>query len=214
VLFSALAQDSDLKILSTPQLMVTDNQTAQIQIGDQVPTLGPVQTTTTGVITSVNYINTGVQLIVTPRINAGGLVSMDISQAVSTPGPTTSSNINSPTVSQRSIQTHVAVQSGKTLVLGGLIQDQNNGGSSGLPYLSTIPVLGALFGAQNQSKVRTELVVLITPRVINNPEEASDVTREYRKRVDELKQDIQGLGTKRSADHGAGDAAQADGESK
>jgi len=199
VLFNALAQDSDLKILSTPQLMVTDNQTAQIQIGDQIPTLGPVQTTTTGVITSVNYINTGVQLTVTPRINAGGLVSMDISQAVSTPGSTTTSAINSPTISQRSIQTHVAVQSGKTLVLGGLIQDQDGGGNTGLPYLSRIPVLGALFGTQSVTKVRTELVVLITPRVINNPEEATDVTQEYRKRVDELKQQIEGAMPKATA---------------
>jgi general secretion pathway protein D len=192
VLFNALAQDSDLKILSTPQLMVTDNQTAQIQVGDQIPTLGNTQTTNTSTITSVNYINTGVQLTVTPRINAGGLVSMDISQAVSTPGATTTSAINSPTVSQRSIQTHVAVQSGKTLVLGGLIQDQDGGGNTGLPYLSRIPVLGALFGTQSVTKVRTELVVLITPRVINNPEEATDVTQEYRKRVEELKQQIEG----------------------
>lgn len=199
VLFNALAQDSDLKILSTPQLMVTDNQTAQIQVGDQIPTLGNTQTTTTSTITSVNYINTGVQLTVTPRINAGGLVSMDISQAVSTPGATTTSAINSPTVSQRSIQTHVAVQSGKTLVLGGLIQDQDGGGNTGLPYLSRIPVLGALFGTQSVTKVRTELVVLITPRVINNPEEATDVTQEYRKRVDELKQQIEGALPKTTA---------------
>jgi general secretion pathway protein D len=192
-LFSALEQDSDLKILSTPQLMVTDNQTAQIQIGDQVPTLGNTQTTTTGIITSVNYISTGVQLTVTPRINAGGLVSMDISQAVSTPSTTTTSGINSPTVSQRSIVTHVAVQSGKTLVLGGLMQDQDGGGNTGLPYLSRVPVLGALFGAQSKTKVRNELVVLITPRVINNPEEASDITREYRERVHDLKEEIRSV---------------------
>ena len=198
-LFSALEVDSDLKILSTPQLMVTDNQTAQIQIGDQVPTLGNTQTTSTGTITSVNYISTGVQLTVTPRINAGGLVSMDISQAVSTPSATTTSQINSPTVSQRSIVTHVAVQSGKTLVLGGLMQDQDGGGNTGLPYLSRLPVLGALFGAQSQSKVRNELVVLITPRVINNPEEASDITREYRNRVDELKKEVQGISAHRAA---------------
>jgi general secretion pathway protein D len=192
VLFNALAQDSDLKILSTPQLMVTDNQTAQIQIGDQVPTLGNTQTTPTGIITSVNYINTGVQLTVTPRINAGGLVSMDISQVVSTPSATSTSAINSPTVSQRAITTHVAVQSGKTLVLGGLIQDQDGGGNTGLPYLSRIPVLGALFGTQSVTKVRNELVILITPRVINNPEEASEITQEYRHRVDELRQQIEG----------------------
>lgn len=192
-LFSALQADSDLKILSTPQLMVTDNQTAQIQIGDQVPTLGSTQTTSTGTITSVNYINTGVQLTVTPRINAGGLVSLDITQAVSTPSATTTSGINSPTVSQRFIQTHVAVQSGKTLVLGGLMQDQDGGGSTGLPYLANIPILGALFGAQNKSKTRNELVVLITPRVINNAEDAADITHDYRSRVDELRREIEGL---------------------
>ena len=207
VLFNALAQDSDLKILSTPQLMVTDNQTAQIQIGDQVPTLGNTQTTATGTITSVNYINTGVQLTVTPRINAGGLVSMDISQAVSTPSATSTSAINSPTVSQRSIQTHVAVQSGKTLVLGGLIQDQDGGGNTGLPYLSRIPVLGALFGTQSVTKVRNELVILITPRVINNPEEASDVTQEYRKRVDELRQEVEGIKPKATTSAPASTAA-------
>lgn len=212
-LFSALEQDSDLKILSTPQLMVTDNQTAQIQIGDQVPTLGNTQTTTTGIITSVNYISTGVQLTVTPRINAGGLVSMDISQTVSTPSATTTSAINSPTVSQRSIVTHVAVQSGKTLVLGGLMQDQDGGGNTGLPYLSRMPVLGALFGAQNKTKIRNELVVLITPRVINNPEEASDITREYRDRVDELKKEVLGIGaTSRAGAQQPGLSTQAIGE--
>ena len=95
--------------------------------------------------------------------------------------------------------THVAVQSGKTLVLGGLMQDQDGGGNTGLPYLSRLPVLGALFGAQSQTKVRNELVILITPRVIKDSEEASEVTQEYRHRVDELKQEIQGVSRARDA---------------
>ena len=101
------------------------------------------------VVSSVQYLDTGVILSVTPHINAGGLVNMDINQEVSNASSTTTSGLNSPTISKRSAKTVVTVQSGETTVLGGLISENSSAGSTGLPFLSSIPILGALFGTQN-----------------------------------------------------------------
>ena len=120
-----------------------------------------------GTTGSVQYINTGVTLDVRPRVNPGGLVYLDIQQEVSNPGPTTSASGNPP-ISQRQIQTQVAVQSGETLMLGGLIQDNRTDGNTGLPLISKVPFLRNLFGQTAKHKNRTELIVLITPRVIAN----------------------------------------------
>ncbi len=120
-----LADESRIKVLSSPQLMVTDNQTAQIRVGDQVPVNTGETTGTAGTTTSFQYRDTGVLLQVTPRVNAGGLVSMEVSQEVSIPGPSSGNAGGNPTISQRSIQSSVVVQSGDTLVLGGLIRDEN-----------------------------------------------------------------------------------------
>jgi len=183
---NALASDNKLNILSSPHIMVADNQTAKIQVGDSVPIAGPQTVAATGVVvTSVQYLDTGVILSVTPSINAGGLVNLDINQEVSTASSTTTSGLNSPTIKKRSTKTIVTVQSGETMVLGGLISEQSTNDNTGLPFLSSIPILGGLFGTQTRDKARTELIVMITPRVANSVGQAKSVSDEFRKKMKE-----------------------------
>ena len=180
-----LATDSKLKIISSPHITVADNQKASIQVGDQVPTITQTQTTntTTGVISSVQYLNTGVLLNVTPRVNASGLVTLEINQEISNASKTTSSSIDSPTIQKRTAQSTVTVQSNETLVMAGLIKEENSRAADGLPLLSEVPLLGGLFGKQSRTDNRTELIILITPRVLHTVAQAAAVTDEYRKRV-------------------------------
>ena len=183
-MLTMLASNNKINVLSSPHIMVADNQTAHIQVGDSVPIAGPQSVGAAGVVvSSVQYLDTGVILSVTPHINAGGLVNMEINQEVSNASTTSSSTLNSPTISKRSAKTMVTVQSGETTVMGGLISENNSAGSSGLPFLSSIPILGGLFGTQNRSNTKTELIVLITPRVANNVGQAKMVSDEFRKKL-------------------------------
>lgn len=201
VQLSALETSGQAKNLSAPSLVVNNNQEAQLSVGDQIPViqtyyngLGYNNGTNTnnnnnnsnnGITGSVQYLNTGVTLDVKPRVNPGGLVYLDISQEVSNPGPTTSASGNPP-IQQRQIQTQVAVQSGQTILLGGLIRDNDNTGDSGVPLLNKVPGLRNLFGSTSKSKNRTELIVLITPRVISNSDEARQVTEDYSRQFESL----------------------------
>lgn len=187
-MLNALATDSKLKIVSSPHITVADNQTAKIQVGDRVPTIAQTQTvpsttTATGIISTVQYTETGVMLSVTPRVNAGGQVTMEINQEVSNAVPTTSSGIDSPTIQKRAAQSTVTVRSDETIVLAGLIKEEKSKGTEGLPLLASIPLLGGLFGTQNWADNRTELIILITPRVITDAPDAEAITREYRARM-------------------------------
>jgi general secretion pathway protein D len=187
VILNALTEITDVNVVSSPQLMVLDNQPARLQVGDEVPiaTQSSVSVTDADapIVNSVEYRDTGVVLEVTPRVNAGGLVVLDISQEVSDVVETTTSDINSPTIQQRQIQTTVAVQSGDTVVLGGLIEDDQAEGISGVPLLSDIPLLGNLFKVTSRVRLRRELLIFITPKVVSNREEAREVTEELRRRL-------------------------------
>ncbi len=190
--FNTLATDNKLNILSSPHIMVADNQTAKIQVGDSVPTQTSSTTSlasvTTGTVTStVQYLDTGIMLSVTPRINSGGLVNLDVTQEVSTATETKSSSINSPTISKRAAKTIVTIQSGETMVLGGLISERSNNGSAGIPFLSQIPILGAIFGKQSRNTTKTELILLITPRVANNVVQGKEISDELRRKMGETK---------------------------
>lgn len=188
---SALAKTTKVNVLSSPHIMVTDNQLAKINVGASVPVAGQSTVVpgvgnipSTTVTSSVNYVDTGVVLSVRPHINAGGLVTLEISQEVSdVQQGITTVGVNSPTINKRSAQTIVAVQSGDTMVLGGLIKDDNENGTAGLPFLSELPVVGALFGAKTQTKSRREMIITITPRVVNDYQQARDVTAEFRKKL-------------------------------
>lgn len=179
-LLDVLAGQSKVKILSSPHLMVIDNQTAEIKVGDQVPVRTGSTVTEGGVTTeSIQYKDTGVLLGVTPRVNAGGLVTMDVNQEVTDLGdvePTTQQR----RFLQRTITSSVAVQTGETLVLGGLITENRNVSENGVPGLYHLPVVGPLFGSTTDDTKRTELLVLITPRVVRDQEEARRVTEELR----------------------------------
>lgn len=173
-----LADDDLLNVISSPSIMVLDNQTAEIQVGDQVPI--ETSSATANVITnSVEYRDTGVQLTVTPSVNAGGMVTMDIEQSVTDVAEDTS-GASQPTFLERSIVSRVAVRSKESIVLGGLIRDNKSKNSKGIPLLHDIPIIGGLFGARGTSNRRTELLVVITPRVIYNDSELRDVSREMR----------------------------------
>jgi general secretion pathway protein D len=137
-------------------------------------------------VNSIDYRATGVILKITPRVNQGGMVTMDISQEVSDVSKTDTSTLDSPTISQRKIDSTIAVQDNETIALGGLIKDSRTRGSSGLPYLSEIPVLGGLFGTKSNDIDRTELIVLLTPHVIDNLQKARAVTDELKRKLPAL----------------------------
>ena len=186
--FDILDTESNVKLLSAPQVLVIDNQTANIRVGDQIPVVTRAAQGTSDpdapVVTEVQYRDTGTLLSVTPRINAGGLVTLEISQEVSTPGnaPAVGGGGNVP-ISQRTIDSTVMVQSGQTVVLGGLIRENTSNSKSGIPGLMNLPLLGTLFSNTNEDVSRTELIVTVTPRVVENPQAAYQVTEELRRRV-------------------------------
>jgi general secretion pathway protein D len=187
---NALDQVSDVNVISSPQVFVLDNQTATLIVGDQVPittrSAVSVISADAPTVNSIEYRDTGVILEVTPRVNAGGLVTMEISQEVSNVSVATTntqSQQDSPTINQRKVESTVSVQGGETVALGGLITDRRENASRGLPFLSRLPVIGWLFGTKSDSAARTELLVLITPRVVGSTDQARQVTQELRSRL-------------------------------
>jgi len=190
VVLNALEEVTDVDVISSPQLLVLDNQTARLQVGDQVPITVQQATPISGdldsIVSSVELRDTGVILTVTPRVNASGLVILEIQQEVSDVVESvteTAAEQSTPTINQRQISSTVAVQSGETVALGGLITDDRDRSRSGLPILSRIPILGALFSTRSRTVRRTELLVLLTPSVIGSQVEARAVTEELRRRM-------------------------------
>jgi general secretion pathway protein D len=190
VVLQALESVTNVDVVSSPHLLVLDNQTARIQVGDQVPITVQQATSVVAnapIVNSIELRDTGVILSVTPRVNASGLVVMELQQEVSNVARNAQQNTTSeettPTISQRQISSTVAVQSGETIVLGGLIQDNRLNSQSGIPFLSRLPIVGALFGSRDSTKSRTELLVLLTPRVIRGVAEARAITDEMRRRL-------------------------------
>jgi len=187
IVISALDKVTDVNVISSPQIMVLDNKTARLQVGDEVPvaTQTAVSVLTPGapVVNSIEYKDTGVILTVTPRVNSSGTVGLDIEQEVSDVVTTTTSDLNSPTIRQRKLKSSVTIEDGETIALGGLIRDSQSRNKSGIPILSDIPWLGNLFKTTDNTSDRTELLVLLTPHVVRNPAEAREVTDELRKRV-------------------------------
>lgn len=179
---NALAEKSKLRVLSNPTVLVLDNHNATIQIGNQQPIKSSTSSTGTIVTESITYKDTGVMLSVTPSVNAGGLITMDILQQVTDVG-----DVDIPTGQRkfltRQIQSRIAVRSGEPVVLGGLIRENSSAGSTGVPLLSEIPVVGALFGRNSDQSERTELLVLLTPRALENDDELRAASAELRQRM-------------------------------
>jgi general secretion pathway protein D len=169
---AALDQVTDVRSLAAPSLLVRNNATATITVGTQVPVQSSQITAGIGqnVVSSAQYVSTGITLTVTPRINPGGLVYMDIQQDVSRPGardPDISTSGNPP-INNKTVTSQVAVQSGQTVFLGGLISEQDSLGRSGVPFLSRVPLIGPLFGSRTKSALRSETLVMITPTVVES----------------------------------------------
>ena len=180
-MLNTLAKKNLVNVISSPSLMVLDNHSAQIQVGDQQPVQSSTNITDGGVRTnSIEFKDTGVMLDVLPSVNAGGLVTMDINQDVTDVGPLDAAT-GQRSFLQRAIASRVAVRSGETVVLGGLLRDNTSRGKTGLPCLQDIPLLGYLFDAKTTSDNRTELVVLITPRALQNDEQLRAVSDEMRR---------------------------------
>jgi general secretion pathway protein D len=178
----------DTKVVANPHLAALDNQKATIKAGNKIPInqnafVGSGVNAATNVVTTTSqYIDTGVLLQVTPHINAGGLVTLDVQAEVSDPGPVANAG-DAPPINTRSVQTIVNVQSGQTMVMGGLIGETTGNSSKGLPLLSRIPILGGLFGDQQLTKNRTELVMFITPRVVENEIDLKSTIDDLRRRM-------------------------------
>lgn len=182
-----LSNKSNVKSLSSPSVLVLDNREASIQVGTQQPiSTGTTSFPTSGTPTTTENFtlkDTGVQLKVRPRVNAGGLVIMDIQQEVTDVGGTADPVTGQLPFLKRSIESSVAIQSGDTIILGGLIQDSNRQGDAGIPYLHTLPVIGPLFGYKNTEGSRTELLVTISPRAINRYKDFDRIGEEFRDKL-------------------------------
>lgn len=176
---NSLQSRTNVRVLSAPKLIVLNNQTATLQVGDQVPIVTQQSQSVAApgapIVNNIELRDTGVILKVTPRVNERGSITLDIAQEVSDVAETTSSGINSPTIQQRRIASTVATRSGQMVALGGLIRDRSTRGKSGIPLLSQIPVIGGLFGTYTDNKDRTELIILLTPTVIRSPDEVQGV---------------------------------------
>lgn len=186
--FNALAKDDKINVLSAPSLMVLNNQEATINVGDSVPvrtaestntnaSKNPIQTS------AIEMLDTGVILKVKPRVNASGMIVLEIDQKVDNAIKTESSQIDSPTILKRQIATTVTVIDGESVVLGGLISEEHTYENEGVPFFKDIPYVGWLFGTVVKKIVKNELVVVITPHVVANKIDARKVTDEYKRKL-------------------------------
>jgi general secretion pathway protein D len=184
VVINALSAITDVKILSNPSLVVVDNGDASFEVGDQVPvTTGSatVLSANNAIVNTVDYVNTGVILHVQPHVNYNGSVLLDIDQLVSTV-PQNNTSLT-PTISQREVKSSISVISGQTVLLAGMIQDQQQKSRAGVPILSQLPYVGAAFGTTGKSQVRTELIMFIRPTIIRDGADAAMVAEELRSKM-------------------------------
>jgi general secretion pathway protein D len=184
-ILSALHTVTDVKVLSNPSLVVIDNQVATLQVGDQVPVStgsATVLTTSNTVVNTIDYRNTGIILRVAPRVNENGNVRLDIEQEISNVSPQTANSLT-PTVAQRKVKSSVAVASGQTVLLAGLISETHQSTRNGVPGVDQIPGFGDLFAHNDRSSGRTELIIFIRPQIIRDGADAHYVAEELRSKL-------------------------------
>ncbi len=184
---SALDQVTDVRLLQTPSVMVRNNAEATFNVGSRIPissvTVNPGTGGGTTTFSQVQYLDTGTILKVRPRITKDGMVFLDLVQEISSPDPANTADQNGNVrINTRRLKTEAAIQSGETIMLAGLITDGVNHGASGVPGLSRIPIIGSLFGSQSSGTTREEIIVLLTPTVVRNPQDARNLTDEYGRR--------------------------------
>lgn len=187
---NALSTITDVQLISTPRILVLSNESAELQVGDQVPIITQSAVglnNDSRILNSVQYRDTGVVLSVTPRVSESGRMFIEIEQEVSEVAGTTSSEIDSPTIQQRRLKTRIQVEDGQLIVLGGLLRSSRSVGDGGVPYLGRLPVVGALFRSRDTTDRQTELVMFLRPTVIRARSDIDAITNEMVGR-------LQGLG--------------------
>lgn len=195
-LINAIASETDVSLLSSPQILVLNNEEASVNVGDQVPIV-TTATERTGTDTpvidkTVQYKDTGTLLTVRPRINYDGVIILDVNQQVSQASTTDTSGIDSPTISTREIKTKLAVKNGQSILMGGLIRKDGNVSANKVPLVGDIPLLGWLFKHQSDETTKTELLVMITPHVIESEDVLDQYIRQFQEKVNELRQELAG----------------------
>ena len=185
---NALASANRATILSSPRILARNGEVATIQVGQEVPIVTSQQSTSTGtvanptsVLQTIQYRSTGVILKVKPVIHSGDQIDLDVTQEVSSAQSTNTGVSASPTFSTRKLDTKLTLRNGLTVMLGGLISEDNNSGNTGIPGLKDIPILGSLFSNQSAGGARRELIVLITPYLVNDSHDAEAVTEAFRR---------------------------------
>jgi general secretion pathway protein D len=193
----ASASQNRLKVISSPHVLASNNKEAKIQIGESRPILTNTYTTTAtgtpGVVEgTIEYKDVGIILTVTPRISDGGLVSLDITIENSSVDFAQLGNLSSvPFFKKKTAKTTLSIMEGQTIVIGGLIEETKNETTAGVPYLSRIPILGALFGYQTYQKIKTETLLLMTPHVISDLDQSIAITKEFRDKVGAIKKEVE-----------------------
>lgn len=184
-LLNLLATEDKVKVISAPSVLVLDNETANIRVGNQQPVSTSVITESGVVATSVQFKDTGVTLNVTPRVNASGLVTLDVSQQLTDVGAIDDAT-GQRAFLERSIESSVALHSGESVVLGGLIQENSTKSRSGVPFLYKLPIIGALFGQRINTVDRVELLVLLNVSVVKDRNDMGELLGEFRRKMGNL----------------------------
>jgi general secretion pathway protein D len=184
-ILDALHTVTSVKVLSNPSLVVINNQAATLQVGDEVPVStgsATVLTTNNTVVNTIDYRNTGIILRVSPRINVNGNVRLEVEQEISNVSPATAASLT-PTVSERRVKSSISVATGQTVLLAGLISEQQDGSRNGIPLLDEIQGLGNAFSHQDKKGTRTELIIFIRPQIIRDGTDAHHIAEELRSKL-------------------------------
>ena len=199
----AMAGDGLVKVLSSPQLLVSSHTKASINVGQDVPVIssGITSTSSNGSQQyNYRYVSTGVILTVTPQITSNNLISLDIKQELSQAVNTTSSDIKSPTITQRTVETAMTIANGQTMIIGGLIQERKEDSMSSLPFINKIPILNRLTGTTDAAVERTEVLVMVTGHIVNEHSPVEDMIKRYNDAIKSLNDFDKRLGDGKDAD--------------
>lgn len=194
-LIQALASKTDVRVLSAPTLLATDNKEASITVGgrEPIPTSSALGSDTGGtLLTGINYEETGIILNVTPHINAGGLVRLELEQTIRRTGPSKevgSGGAQAPTFTERNVKTTLLAQDASTVVIGGIIEEGDQRDTAGIPFLQDIPIISPLFQTRSKRRDRTELLIAVTPHVIDRRDTGK--TREFLERLRQLNRQLE-----------------------
>ncbi|WP_198150209.1 secretin N-terminal domain-containing protein [Agarivorans gilvus] len=188
---TALQTNQFVNVLSNPSLLVRDGVTADMSVGTQISVVGSTVTDDVGSgdksKTNVEYRKTGVEISVTPTVNAQGIVIMEIQEKISNEVKGAAGAEGNPNIFERTLKTEVVAESGQTIILAGLVSSDVSTNDNGVPVLKDIPGIGGLFKSQSKSNSKTELVMLVTPRVIHRTDQWKLITSDFQRGIDNIK---------------------------